>query len=88
MGPSDVEVPTSPEALIQTAGLTVVVMEDVTDAFRSTCGALAAVRSDLEGELRADEGDDFYEEERRKKDAMLQGIEEGILCRSLVVANK
>jgi len=65
-----------------------VVKEDVTDAFRATCAALVAARRDLEDELRADEGDDFYEEERRKKNAMLQGIDEGILCRSLVVANK
>ena len=58
------------------------------DAFRATCAALRAARSDLEDELRRDEGDDFYDAERRKKDAMLRGIDEGVLCRSLVVANK
>ena len=88
LGPSDVTASTSPEVLTQAAGLTVVVKEDVTDAFRATCAALVAARRDLGDELRADEGDDFYEEERRKKNAMLQGIDEGILCRSLVVANK
>ena len=88
LGPSDVTASTSPEVLTQAAGLTVVVKEDVTDAFRATCAALVAARRDLEDELRADEGDDFYEEERRKKNAMLKGIDEGILCRSLVVANK
>ena len=88
LGPSDVTASTSPEALTQAAGLTVVVKEDVTDAFRATCAALVAARRDLEDELRADEGDDFYEEEWRKKNAMLQGIDEGILCRSLVVAKK
>ena len=88
LGPSDVAASASPEALTQAAGLTIVVTEDVTDAFRATCAALAAARRDLEDELRADEGDDFYEEERRKKTAMLKGIEEGILRRSLVVANK
>ena len=88
LGPSDVAAPAPPEALTQSAGLTVVVIEDVTDAFRATCAALRAARRDLEDELRADEGDDFYEEERRKKDAMLRGIDEGVLCRSLVVANK
>ena len=88
LGPSDVTASASPEALTQAAGLTIVVTEDVTDAFRVTCAALAAARRDLEEELRADEGDDFYEEERRKKNAMLQGIDEGILRRSLVVANK
>ena len=88
LGPSDVTASTSPEVLTQAAGLTVVVKEDVTDAFRATCAALVAARRDLEDELRADEGDDFYEEEWRKKNAMLQGIDEGVLCRSLVVANK
>jgi len=38
--------------------------------------------------LRLEEGDEFYEEERRKKDSMLQGIDEGILRRSFVVARK
>ena len=88
LGPSDVTASTSPEVLTQAAGLTVVVKEDVTDAFRATCAALVAARRDLEDELRADEGDDFYEEEQRKKNAMLQGIDEGVLCRSLVVAKK
>ena len=88
LGPSDVPAPASPEALTRAAGLTIVVIQDVTDAFRVTCAALAAARRDLEDELRADEGDDFYEEERRKKNAMLKGIDEGILRRSLVVASK
>ena len=88
LGPSDVTAPASPEALTQSAGLTIVVTEDVTDAFRATCAALRAARRDLEGELRGDEGDDFYEAERRKKDEMLLGIGEGVLCRSLIVANK
>ncbi len=88
LGPSEVLAPASFEALTQAAGLTIVLTEDVTEAFRSTCAALAAARRSLENELRIDEGDDFYEEERRKKDAMLQGIDEGILRRSLVVASK
>ena len=88
LGPSEVVAPSSFEALTQTAGLTLLLTEDVTEAFRSTCAALAAARRSLENELRIDEGDDFYEEERRKKNAMLQGIDEGILRRSLVVASK
>ena len=88
LGPSEVVAPSSFEALTQAAGLAIVLTEDVTEAFRSTCAALAAARRDLENELRIDEGDDFYEEERRKKNSMLQGIDEGILRRSLVVASK
>ena len=88
LGPSDVTAPASIEALTQAAGLTVVLTEDVTDSFRATCAALVAARRDLEDELRAVEGDGFYEEERRKKNAILKGIDEAILRRSLVVASK
>ena len=87
LGPSEVVAPSSFETLSQVAGLTIVLTEDVTEAFRSTCAALATARRDLENELRIAEGDDFYEEERRKKHAMLEGIDEGILRRSLVVAS-
>ena len=68
------------------------VTQDVTDTFRATCSALRAARRDLEEELRNDEGDDFYddfyEEALRTKDAMLSGIDEGVLCRSLIMATK
>jgi len=88
LGPSDVTAPASPAALTESAGLTIVVIEDVTDAFRATCVALRAARRDLDAELRGDEGDEFYEEALRTKDAMLCGIDEGVLCRSLIVAKK
>lgn len=88
LGPSDVMAPASFETLTQAVGLTVVFSEDVTAAFRTTCAALADARRTLEDELRLEEGDEFYEEERRKKDSMLQGIDEGILRRSFVVARK
>ncbi len=88
LGPSDVTAPASPAALTESAGLTIVVIEDVTVAFRATSAALRAARRDLEEELRGDEGDDFYEEALRTKDAMLCGIDEGVLCRSLIMANK
>jgi len=81
LGPSDVTAPASPAALTESAGLTIVVTEDVTAAFR-------AARRDLEAELRGDEGDDFYEEALRTQDAMLCGIDERLLCRSLIVASK
>ena len=87
LGPSEVTASASPAALARSAGLRIAVDEDVTDAFRGTCAALLAARCDLENELRDDEGDEFYEEERRKKDAMLRGIDEGLLRRSLIVAS-
>ena len=88
LGPSDVTAPASPAALTESAGLTIVVTKDVTAAFRATCAALRAARRDLEEELRGDEGDDFYEEALHTQDAMLCGIDEGLLCRSLMMAKK
>ena len=88
LGPSDVTAPDSPEALARQAGLSVVVLQDVTEEFRKTCEALLRAREALEAELRAEEGDDAYEEERSKKSAMLTGIDEGVLCRSLIVATR
>ena len=88
LGPSDVTASASPAALTESAGLIILVTDDVTVAFRATCAALRAARSDLEEELRGDEGDDFYAEALHTKDAMLCGIDEGVLCRSLIVAKK
>ena len=88
LGPSEVTATASFETLTQSAGLTVVFSKDVTAAFHATCAALANARSTLEDELRLEEGDVFFEEERRKKHAMLQGLHEGILRRSFVVAKK
>ena len=68
LGPSDVTAPASPAALTESAGLTIVVVEDVTDAFRATAAALRVARRALEEELR--------------------GIDEGVLCRSLIMAHK
>ena len=42
----------------------------------------------LTADLRAEEGDDLYEEERTAKTAMLAGIDEGVLCRSLIVTTR
>jgi hypothetical protein len=42
----------------------------------------------LEDALRAEEGDERYEEEQQDKRGMLQGIDEGLLRRSLIVAVK
>ena len=88
LGPPDTPAPASPDALARSAGLDVVLLEEVTDAFRATSVALGTARDELEDELRADEGNDFYEEERRKKHAMLQGIDEGLLRRCLIVATR
>lgn len=88
LGPTDVTADGSPANLTEQGGLSVVAQDDVTDGFRATCEALRHARRRLEDELRADEGNDFYDEELARKDAMLRGIDEGLLRRSLIVARK
>ena len=88
LGPSDVTASESPEGLARQAALTVLACEDVTESFRLTCDALLRARERLADQLRAEEGDDFYEEEHRKKKSMLLGIDEGLLRRSLIVASR
>ena len=88
LGPSDVSAPLAPDALARQAGLSVVDVQDVTEDFRATCEALLRARDALAADLRAEEGDDLYEEERTAKTAMLTGIDEGVLCRSLIVTTR
>ena len=86
LGPSDVAAPLSLDALARQAGLSVVVLPDVTGDFRATCEALLRARDALAAVLRAEEGDDLHVQVRTAKAAMLTGIDEGVLCRSLIVA--
>ena len=86
LGPAYVTASASPDELANLAGLSVTACEDVTDGFWTTCMALLQARRTLEVDLREEEGDDFYEEERNKKETMVRGIDEGLLIRSLTIA--
>ena len=86
LGPSDVLADATPDKLARTASLSIIEYEDVTEEFRAMCEALVSARSRLETQLRLAEGDDVYEEEREKKEAMREGIREGLLRRCLLVA--
>ncbi len=88
LGPSVVSGASDPGALIAEAGLSLTLCEDVTPDFRETCEALSAAREVHEADLRAEEGDEFYEEERQKKRDIRRGIDDGLLIRSLIVAVK
>lgn len=87
LGPSQVVAPGLPHELARSAGLEVIAQEDVTAQFRMTCEAFLRARRGLEESLREEEGDEAYEDELCKKLSMLQGIDEGLLLRSLVVAS-
>ena len=88
LGPSSVSGASSPHALFKEAGLELVTCEDLTEDFRKTCRALGSARDALEVELREAEGDEIYEEERRKEVDMRRGMDGGLLVRSLLVARK
>ena len=88
LGPSHVNGPAAPDDLARAVGFHVLDIDNVTPNFRETCAALLAARDALESELRSEEGDAVYEEERAKKAKMLFGIDEGLLLRSVIVTEK
>lgn len=88
LGPSSVSGVSSPNTFFAEAGLELETLEDLTEEFRKTCRALGSARDALEVELREAEGDEIYEEERRKEVDMRKGIDGGLLIRSLLVARK
>ncbi len=88
LGPSEVGAAAPLEDLARSAGLSVMLQEDVTAGFRATCDAIIQARTQLEDALCVEEGHEVYEEEQQKKRSMLGGIDEGLLFRSLLVAVK
>ncbi len=88
LGPSDIVSPAPLEELMYSEGFAIVAQTEVTDVFRTTCEAILKERRKLEDELRAEEGNEIYEEEQEKKLSMLTGIREGLVHRSLIIAIK
>jgi hypothetical protein len=66
----------------------VIVDEDVTDAFHETLEAFGVAMDELEDDLRREEGDAVFEEWQERQTNMAQGVSEGLLRRSLLVAVK
>lgn len=86
--PMEVLADGSPADLAERAGFSLVACDDVTDQFRTTCESILRAREEREAELRAVDGDDAYDDDQRRKAAVLTGIDEGLLERSLIVAEK
>ena len=86
LGPA--EVVGSPDGLAQSAGFVDVTLRDATGLFRTTCEGLLEASLRWEDDLRAEQGDEAYVEGRRKGEAMLTGIREGLLLRSMIVGVK
>ena len=88
LGPSEVGAGQSPADLLRAAGLVVIVDEDVTDAVRETLEAFRVAMDELEDDLRREEGDAVFEEWQERQSNRVQGVSEGLLRRSLLVAVK
>ncbi len=66
----------------------VIVDEDVTDTFHETLEAFRVAMDELEDDLRREEGDAVFEEWQERQTNRVQGVSEGLLRRSLLVAVK
>ena len=88
LGPRSVLAQTSPEALLRAAGFSRVRAEDVTTEFSETARAFVAARERHAEALRREDGDAVFDEEQRSMTATLEGIGEGLLLRSLHVAER
>ena len=62
--------------------------EDVTEAFHETLEAFRVAMDELEDDLRHEEGDAVFEEWQERQTNRAQGVSEGLLRRSLLVAVK
>lgn len=88
LGPSKVSGVDTPEVLATLVGFSIEATEDVTAELKATAQAILDARSRFEDELRSAEGDEFFEEEQIKKTGIVDGVERGLLLRSLVCARK
>jgi hypothetical protein len=88
LGPTDVHAPDSLRDMVTGVGMEPVHVEDWTAPLRATARELGARLEAAADAIRAAEGDTVYEEERGKKARMVEGIDRGLLVRTLVVARK
>lgn len=85
LGPSLVASEAPLAELLESAGFDSVEEQDLTAAFKQACETILHLRNEMQEELRGVEGDAEFEEERRKKLALLEGIRLGLLRRSLYI---
>lgn len=86
LGPSNIVAPQSYATLLDWVGFSRVSEEDVTTTFAQTAAALLEAREALVDVLRAEEGEEIYQEEYSKLRDMVLGIDEGLVLRALIVA--
>ena len=77
-----------PMSLVEAAGFAGVVQIDLTEEFLRICRVLVDVTQRYSARLRQEQGEAVFEEEQAKRRRYIEGIEAGLLCRSLLVATK
>jgi hypothetical protein len=88
LGPADVQADAALVEMVTSVGLEALRVVDWTDELRTVAkGTISALESRA-GAIRRAEGDAVYEEELGKKVRMVEGIDRGLLARTLVVARR
>lgn len=89
LGPPEVgSFPRDASTMLATAGFADVAQVDVTKAFLEICRAFRSARDRYADRLRVEEGEVVFEEEQDKKRRFIEGIEGGLLRRSLLLGSK
>ena len=88
LGPPEVGSRRDSVTLIETAGFVDVVQIDVTEEFLRTGRAFLDVTQRYSAELRQQDGEAAFEEAQAKTRCNMEGIETGLLRRSLLVGTK
>jgi hypothetical protein len=87
-GPPAVAVPTSYESLLKSAGFGEIESEDVTREYRTTQRRWIDAMSRYEVSLRAEMGDEMFDERAQKRAETLAAIDAGLLSRFIYVATR
>jgi len=88
LGPTNVHAPGSLPEMVAAVGLEAVHIEDWTATLRTTATATLAALAAAADSIRTAEGDEVYEEERGKKSGMVEGVDRGLLVRTLVIGRR
>lgn len=86
LGPRAVSADRTHTALLEAAGFIEVEETDVTPDFLRTARRWHRFSRRLEAPLRASLGDQLFDERQNDRKALIAGVEEGLLSRSLFVA--
>lgn len=87
-GPPEVGSSRDASTMLTIAGFADVAQVDVTKSFLEICRAIRRARDRYADRLRVEEGEVEFEEEQEKKRCSIEGIEGGLLRRSLLLGSK